>query len=118
VPGDGVFVDGGFGSGSFELASAADQVRVEILGPGGHVVDTIPFGALGAGPHEFAWAAPNVDADSALRFRVVAQRGTANVGATLLMRDRVEAVSTRGDTLTLELARGASVAWTEVREFN
>jgi len=118
VPGDGLQIENNIGSGGFELASAADQVRVEILGPGSHVVDTMKLGALGSGQHDFDWPARNVGADSTLRFRVVAVSGAANVGATLLTRDRVEAVSTRGDTLTLELARGGAIAWTEVREFN
>ncbi len=48
---------------------------------------------------------------------MLAQRGSAAVAATPLMRDRVDAVST-GDTLMLELRRSGSVPHTAVKAFN
>ena len=47
--------DAGVGQGGFELASAADAVKVEILGPSGAVVQTLNLGAEGAGVHSFDW---------------------------------------------------------------
>jgi hypothetical protein len=40
------------------------------------------------------------------------------VAATPLMRDRVEAVRTVGNTLTLETAGSGLVAWRDVQAFN
>ena len=101
--------DAGLVQGGFELASPADSVKVEVLNAGGRVVDTLDLGAEGGGRHGFDWTPPaGVDADAGERFRVVATSGAAAVTATPLMRDRVDAVSTGGDTLTLELRTAAA----------
>src|SRR5512139_1769085 len=55
VPGNKMAMDTttGTGEGGFELTSAADNVKVEVLGPGGHVLDTLNLGAQSAGIHGF-----------------------------------------------------------------
>lgn len=111
------FNDDGSGVGGFELAGAADQVKVEVLDASGRVVDTLQLGALESGRHAFAWA-PKAAAEGNHSFRVTATAGAANVPASTLMRDRVEAVNTSGDTLTLELARSGSVPYSAVKAFN
>ena len=99
------------GVGGFELSAPADRVKVEILAPAGHVVDTLDLGAQGAGGHGFSWAAPaTCPTTRPTRFRVVATAGAIAVPATPLMRDRVEAVSTVGDRLMLETARTAAAS--------
>jgi hypothetical protein len=59
-----------------------------------------------------------VDPATGERFRVVAKNGTASVGFTPLMRDRVDAVVAGGDTLTLELRTSGSVPYDQIRAFN
>jgi len=120
LPGDRLSVnDAGLVQGGFELASAADSVKVEVLNAGGHVIDTIDLGAEGGGRHGFEWTPPpGVDATLGDRFRVVAKSGAAAVGTTPLMRDRVDAVATGGDSLTLELRMNGSVAYSQIRAFN
>jgi flagellar basal-body rod modification protein FlgD len=120
VPGDRLAPnDEGLVQGGFELNGPADSVKIEILNAGGRVIDTIEIGAQGSGRHGFEWVPPEgVDAATGQRFRVVAKSGTANVGHTALMRDRVDAVMANGDTLTLELRNAGSVPYTQVRAFN
>ena len=120
VPGDRLAPnDAGLVQGGFELASAADSVKVEVLNAGGRVIDTIDLGALGSGRQGFEWLpGEGVDPTLGERFRVVARSGTANVAATPLMRDRVDAVLTGGDTLTLELRASGSVPYSQIRAFN
>lgn len=119
VPGDALALADGVGRGGFELAGPADQVKVEILGPAGQVVQTLQLGAMGSGRQDFEWkAGPTVDPASVPRFRVTATSGAAAVSSTALMRDRVEAVAADGETLALELARSGRLAWTDVRAFN
>ncbi len=120
LPGDRLSTnDAGLVQGGFELASPADSVRVEVLNAGGHVIDTIDLGAEGAGRHGFEWIPPaGVDATLGERFRVVARSGAATVPTTPLMRDRVDAVATGGDSLTLELRLNGSVAYSQIRAFN
>ncbi len=118
LKGDGLAVTQGSGVGGFELSSTADRVKVEILAPSGHVVDTLELGTLGAGSHGFAWPAKDLPDDAPYRFRVVATAGPIAVPVTPLMRDRVEAVSTVGDKLMLETRHSGSVAYGDVKAFN
>ncbi len=111
--------DVGLVQGGFELDGPADRVQVELLNAGGRVIDTIELGAQGAGRHGFEWTPPaGVDAAAADRFRVVAKNGTAAIGYTPLMRDRVDAVIAGGDTLSLELRASGSIPYTQIRAFN
>lgn len=108
------FADG-VGTAGFELSSAADNVKVEILSPGGRVIDTLNLGAQNAGRSGFEWAVPEGSSTDGLSFRVTATSGATVLSATPLTTDRVNAVSTTGDTLTLELARGGSTAYSRVK---
>jgi len=119
VEGDALAADAaGLRQGGFDLATPADRVRVEVLARSGAVLDTLDLGAAGSGRHGFDWTPPaGVDPALAERFRVLAQRGSAAVAATPLMRDRVEAVST-GETLMLELRRSGSVPHTAVKAYH
>jgi flagellar basal-body rod modification protein FlgD len=105
----------GLGTAGFELASAADNVKVEILSPGGRVIDTLNLGAQNVGRSGFEWAAPEGASTDGLTFRVTATSGATVLTSTPLTADRVNAVSTTGDTLTLELARGGSTAYSRVK---
>ncbi|MES2958194.1 MAG: flagellar hook assembly protein FlgD [Pseudomonadota bacterium] len=120
VPGDRLAPnDAGLVQGGFELASAADSVKIEILNAGGRVIDTVDLGAEGSGRHGFEWTPPaGVDANLGQRFRIVAKSGAAAVTSTPLMRDRVDAVVTGGDTLTLELRSSGSVPYSQIKAFN
>jgi flagellar basal-body rod modification protein FlgD len=117
VPGNRMDVADGIGQGGFELTSAADTVKVEVLNAGGHVVDTLNLGAQGAGRHSFEWDASK-STDTNLTFRITAMTGATALTSTALMRDRVEAVSTSGDGLTLELERSGQVPYATVKAFN
>ena len=120
LPGDRLMPnDAGLVQGGFELAAPADSVRIEVLNGAGHVIDSINLGAEGSGRHGFEWTPPaGIDPAQGSRFRVVARSGAAAVPATPLMRDRVDAVATGGDTLTLELRHNGSVAYSQIRAFN
>jgi len=120
LPGDRLSAnDAGLVQGGFELSSAADSVKIEILNAGGRVIDSIDLGAEGSGRHGFEWTPPaGVDASLGERFRIVAKSGSVAVAATPLMRDRVDAVATGGDTLMLELRNSGSVSYSQIRAFN
>ncbi|MDO9313927.1 MAG: flagellar hook capping FlgD N-terminal domain-containing protein [Burkholderiaceae bacterium] len=118
VPGNVLDIAEGVGQGGFELAGAADAVQVEVLSPAGAVVDTFGLGALGSGMHSFDWPTTTATNDSGLRFRVTASNGTVKSTPTLLMRDRVNAVTTSGNTLNLELQNSGSVPYSSVKALN
>ena len=106
------------GQGGFELAGAADAVKVEILAPSGAVMQTLNLGAESAGVHSFDWPAGAATNGSGLTFRVSATRGGVAAPATALMRDRVDAVSTSGSSFTLELENSGTVPYGSVKAFN
>lgn len=105
-------------AGGFELTSAADDVRIEVLSPSGRVVDTIAFGAASSGRSGFEWTAPEGMSTDGMTFRVVATSGSVALKATPLTTDLVRAVATGGDTLTLELLFGGSVPYTQIKAFS
>ena len=118
LEGDTLAVADGKGAAGFDLAGAADNVKVEILSPSGRVIDTLQLGAQSAGRHGFEWTATGVTDNSGLRFRVTATTGAAKVPATPLVGDVVNAVSTTGDKLSLELLGGRTVAYSDIKAFS
>ena len=118
VAGNKLDIEAGSGQGGFELASAADAVKVEVMSPAGRVVDTLNLGAQSSGTHSFDWASGNYDASSGLTFRITAMSGATPLTATALMRDKVEAVSTAGGALVLELHNSGHVPYSSVKSIN
>ena len=118
VPGNKLDIADGAAQGGFELTSAADAVKVEVMSPAGRVLDTLNLGAQGSGMHSFDWAAGTYDNTSNLTFRVTATSGSTTLTSTALMRDKVDAVSTSGDALMLELDRSGPIAYSTVRAIN
>jgi flagellar basal-body rod modification protein FlgD len=101
--------------GTFQLDSAADRVKVEVLSAAGQLIDTLNLGAQTSGRHDFVWPAGAVRDDAAnLRFRVSAHSGATALTVTPLMRDKVDAVNTSGKSLTLELERSGHVAYSAI----
>jgi flagellar basal-body rod modification protein FlgD len=78
----------------------------------------VELGAQSTGRHGFEWPAASIPDGSNYHFRVTATKGAAAVQTTLLSRDRVNAVSTDGDTLTLELQRSGSTPYSQVKSIN
>lgn len=115
VKGDRLGLSGHAASGMFELGSAADSVKVDVLNAAGAVVKTVNLGAQGAGQQDFKFDAPDLEADGEYRFRISAQTGGTALTATPLMVDKVDAVSAGGGTLTLDLQRSGSVAYDAVK---
>jgi len=118
VPGNRVDIANGVGQGGYELAGPADSVKVEVLSPSGQVVDTLNLGAQASGQHGFDWKAGSATNDSGLTFRVSAKLGAADTASTALMRDRIDAVSTGANGLSLELTNSGTVPYASVKAFN
>jgi len=108
----------GEGEGGYELAGKASAVKLEILSAAGRVVDTVQLGAQEAGRHDFSWPATDVAAGTELRFRITATSGTNAVTSTLLMRDKVEAVTTKNGSLVIQTQNSGDVAYSDVKAFN
>ncbi len=120
VPGNRVDIAAGSGQGGFELASAADAVKVEVLSPAGQVVGALDLGAQSSGVHSFDWPAGSYADSANLTFRVSASSGATVLGSTALMRDKVSAVSTgtSGGELTLQLQRSGATPYSSIRSID
>ena len=118
VSGNRLSVADGVGVGGFNLSSAADTVKVEILNGAGSVVSTLNLGAQTSGAHAFEWSAGSVQDGDGYTFRVTANSGTTSVLGGTLMRDHVDAVSTAGSALSLELTHAGAVSYDDIKAFN
>jgi len=109
VPIDGVAV------GAIDLAGPADNVKVEILSPGGTVIDTIEAGALDAGRNYFDWDASAYTQSGNPTFRVTATQGTKAVATTSLTRDMVVSVGLEAGAMTVQLQGQGAVAYSSIK---
>ena len=89
-------IDAGKAKGSVDLSSSTDSVKVEILSPGGQLIDTINLGSMTAGRHAFEWDASSYTGTGNPSFKVTATSGGKNVPTTALARDTVLAVGNNG----------------------
>ena len=118
LSGNRLAVADGVGTGGFELTGPADSVKVEILNAAGIVAGTLDLGAQSSGRHAFEWPSGTVADGAAYRFKVTALSGSTNVLSGTLMRDHVDAVSSAGDLLSLELRHSGTVSYDTVKAFN
>ena len=118
IAGNRLSIADGAGVGGFELSSAADQVKVEILNAAGIVTGSLELGAQSAGRHAFEWPSGRVEDGDGYRFRITATAGSSNVLGAVLMRDRVDAVSSSGTAVNLELRHSGPVDYDTVKAFN
>lgn len=111
------FKDGtGTGTGTFDLKGAATDVKVEVVTPGGQVVETVDVGASAAGRHDFTWdGSKYTGTRSDLQFRVVATTKDGAVEATPLMQAKVLGTGSNAGALTLNLDTGATVNYANIR---
>ena len=119
LPGKLISVANGAAGGIFDVSATADAVRIDVLNAAGVKVDSLSLGAQSAGQHSFNW--PNGSGASpsdGYSFQVYASSGANAVVSTTLMRDKVQAISTSGSALTLDLARSGKVPYTAVTAIN
>nr|WP_295775415.1 flagellar hook capping FlgD N-terminal domain-containing protein [Rhodoferax sp.] len=107
VQSDTLSVDGGKAKGSVDVSGNADKVTLEILSPGGQVVDTRNLGAMTGGRHSFEWDASNYAGGGSPSFRLTAVSGGKNVPTTAMARDTVVSINSGG----VDLKGRASVAY-------
>jgi flagellar basal-body rod modification protein FlgD len=93
--------------GAFELAGAADDVKVTIKDSNGLVVRTLSLGGLSSGLHDFAWDGKTDDGakavDGSYSISVAATRGSDKVTTTALTLGSVRSVVTSGSGFTLDV---------------
>lgn len=109
TPIDGVAV------GAVDLAGRAESVKIDVLSPGGQIVDTINAGALDAGRHYFNWDASNYTGGGTPTFKITATLGGKAIVATALSSDKVVSVGTENGAMTMQLQGRGATAYSSVK---
>ena len=118
----GFLAAGGTVSGAVDLPSAAQQVRVQVVTPGGAVVRSFDLGPQGAGLARFAWDGLADDGstlpEGAYGFRAQAVNGASQSAVQVLVAAPVESVTLGGGQAGLSLTlRGiGEVSFGDVRQ--
>jgi len=105
----------GTAQGSFDLAARAESVKVEVMSPGGQVLETLNLGALDGGRHSFEWDASDYGFASPPSLRVTATLGGKTIESTPLARATVQSVSSQDGAMKVQLVNGASIDYSSVK---
>lgn len=105
----------GLGGGAIDLSGKADSIKVEILSPGGQVLETFDMGALDAGRHYFDWDSSNYAGSGDPTFRVTATLGGQPVTSTSLARDTVVSVGSENGAMSVQLQGRRPVAYDNIK---
>ena len=105
----------GVAAGAIDLAGKADTVKIDILSPGGQVLDSLNLGPKSAGRQNFSWDASQYTGLGEPTFRVTATQGGKAVAATALARDKVLSVGSENGVMTVQLQGRGAVAYDKVK---
>lgn len=108
-------IDAGKARGAVDLDGDASAVSVQILSPGGQVLDTLNLGPMAAGRHSFEWNASGYNNTASPSFKVVATNGKENVTSTALAQDTITSVGTKDGTMSVQLKGRAAVTYDAVK---
>ncbi len=113
--GNTLAINAGAAKGAVDLASDADRVTVQVMSPGGQVIDTLNLGKLPAGRTNFNWDASKYTSTGTPTFKITATQGTTPVTATALARNKVESVSADTTGMTVTLQGGNTVKYDAIK---
>jgi flagellar basal-body rod modification protein FlgD len=109
TPIDGVAV------GAVDLGGRAESVKIDVMSPGGQIVDTINAGAQDAGRHYFNWDASGYTGGGTPTFKITATLGGKAIAATALSSDKVVSVGTDNGAMTMQLQGRGTTAYSTVK---
>jgi flagellar basal-body rod modification protein FlgD len=109
-------VNAGVGTAAVNLDADASSVQVQVLTPGGQVIEQFNLGALSAGSHNINWNASKYTGSGTPTFSVTAKQGSSSVSATPLIRDTIASVGTDSSgAMNLALKSGASIKYDAIK---
>jgi flagellar basal-body rod modification protein FlgD len=118
--GSSMILSQGAGLAGFELASAADQVVIQVKDSGGNVIHATNLGAQNAGTSVFQWDGVRDDGtkapDGVYRFEVSALANGQAVAATRLSHGTVASVSLNGSEAQLNLLNLGAVTLAQIKQ--
>jgi flagellar basal-body rod modification protein FlgD len=106
----------GVGTGAFKLDTAATSVQLQVMTPGGQIIDKIDLGSMEAGTHNIDWDASKYTASASPVFQVIAKQGLSSVTSTPLVRDTIASVGTDSTgAMNLSLKGGTSIKYDSIK---
>jgi flagellar basal-body rod modification protein FlgD len=109
-------VNAGKGTAAVTLDADATSVQIQVLTPGGQIVDQFNMGALTAGTHNIDWDASKYTGTGTPTFTVTAKNGSTAVTSTPLVRDTIASVGTDSTgAMNLTLKGGASIKYDTIK---
>lgn len=105
----------GVAVGAIDLAGKADTVKVQVLSPGGQVIDTLDAGASDAGRLYFNWDTSKYQGIGNPTFNIQATLGGQAVAATPLAQDKVVSVGMDNGSMNVQLQSRASIPYGSVK---
>ena len=115
IEGNTLTRNNGVAAGAIDLASRAESVKVDIMTPGGQVLDTINLGAQEAGRHNFEWDASHYQGVGDPSFKVTATLGGKAIDNTAMTRASVVSVGNDNGSMKVQLQGRAAVAYSSVK---
>ena len=116
VASNSLTVNAGAASGAIDLAGNADAVRVDIMSPGGQVIDSVKLGPLTSGRQAFTWDASSYTGTGSPTFQVTATLAGQPVTTTSLAQDTVVSVgSDSSGAMTVQLQGRAAVTYDSIK---
>ena len=105
----------GVAGGAIDLAGRADAVKIEILSPGGKVLETLNMGSMAAGRYSFDWDSSSYQDAGKPTFRTTATLGGKAISTTSMARDRVVSVGSENGSMTVQLQGRSAVAYSSIK---
>ena len=113
--GNALSISAGVAKGVIDFPANADKVSVQILSPGGQVVDTLNLGPEAAGRQTFQWNAAGYTSGGTPTFKVIATQAGQAMVTTSLSRDTIVSVGNSGTGMTVQLKGGSTVAYDDIK---
>jgi flagellar basal-body rod modification protein FlgD len=115
MDGNNLNIKNGTAQGAFELTANAESVKVDVLSPGGQVLDTINLGALDAGRHDVTWDASQYSFKGDPVFKVTATLGGKNIASQSFTRATVTSVGSDAGIMKVQLLGRAAVDYSSIK---
>jgi flagellar basal-body rod modification protein FlgD len=105
----------GVASAAIDLTARAESVKVDILSPGGQVIDTLNLGALDAGRHSFDWDASKYQGIGDPTFKVTATLGGKAIDNTSMSQATVVSIGSDSTGMKVQLQGRTAVPYSSIK---
>jgi len=115
IEGNALSIVNGSAGGAIDLSARAEAVKLEIMTPGGQIVDTINLGALDAGRHTFDWDASSYQGTGSPSFKMTATLGGKTIDGMSMTRATVSSVSSDTTGMQVQLQGRTAVPYSSIK---